>query len=487
MKSENKNKLIFQLPIVLIYALLTVVCINHCYFWDNIQQISKEAHWFYLTDFHSFLMPTQYSGSEIVATGYHPPLMGIMTAILWKIFGCKLWVSHVFIFLWALVLIYNTWRIVNSLFGVKFAGWVFLITMLEPTLLAQFSISSPDFILFTAFIISLRAVLEKKPWLLAVGVFFLCCINMRGIFAGVILFIVHFYYTYLQVRKKLHIRSIIKIVLPYIPTFAVLVGYFTCYFITNGWFFQNSSDNVYYSLPNGINRIIRHLLEFGLRTVENGRFVVWIIGIYAGYAVLKTKTKLNAENKTILLFFLLLTGLYFLFVFISQMPFSGRYFMPQFFLLTLLSLLGINKFLSEKNKKIALVVILCFELSGHLWIYPEKIAKSWDCTLAHLPYYELRKECFYYIDQQRLDYKHVSGGFCLYGNRCFAELQHGGKIVGTDTNCEYFILSNISNVEDSFFDDLKIKTHWIPIKTFKDGMIYITIYKNILYKRTLKS
>jgi hypothetical protein len=27
-----------------------------------------------------------------------------------------------------------------------------------------------------------------------------------------------------------------------------------------------------------------------------------------------------------------------------------------------------------------------------------KDGKSWDCTLAHFPYYELRKQCFDYID-----------------------------------------------------------------------------------------
>ena len=64
----NRNNIIFQFLVVIVYAMLTAICINHCYFWDNIQQISKEAHWFYLTDFHQLLMPSQNSGSEIVAT-----------------------------------------------------------------------------------------------------------------------------------------------------------------------------------------------------------------------------------------------------------------------------------------------------------------------------------------------------------------------------------------------------------------------------------
>ncbi|MDD4971534.1 MAG: hypothetical protein PHT07_19065 [Paludibacter sp.] len=478
----NRNNIIFQFLVVIVYAMLTAICINHCYFWDNIQQISKEAHWFYLTDFQQLLMPSQNSGSEIVATGYHPPLMGIMTAALWKVIGYKVWVSHVFIFCWSLILIFNVWKIVKRLFSQQLAGWVLLICLLESTLLTQFSIASPDFILFTAFIISLSAVLEHKSWMLSIGVFFLCCINMRGIFVGGALLISHIYYIYQQTPSRLNFRSIIKISIPYLPTFFLLMGYFTYYLLVKGWFFSDSTENIHYSLPGGISRIIKHLAEFGLRSIENGRIIIWMIGIYVAFLTLRSKTKLNAEYKTLLLFFLLLTGLYILFIFITQMPFSGRYFMPQFFLLTILALLGLPRYVKEKRTKIVFILILCFELTGNLWIYPERIAKSWDCTLAHLPYYELREECFNYIDHQKLDYNHISAGFCLYGNRGFTELKNEGKKVGTETNCHYFIFSNISNVEDSFADDLKNQAHWIPVKKFEKGFVTMIIYRNLLYK-----
>jgi len=147
---------------------------------------------------------------------------------------------------------------------------------------------------------------------------------------------------------------------------------------------------------------------------------------------------------------------------------------------------GLNNIYSEKRMKITLILVLCFELSGNLWIYPDRIAKSWDSTLSHLPYYELRKDCFNYIDQQKMDYHQISAGFCLYGDRGFAELKNEGKIVGTDENCRYFIYSNISNVKDSFASDLKNQTHWVPIKMFSKGMVDITIYKNISFKEDVK-
>jgi hypothetical protein len=481
MKIEYKSNIIFFSLIVLVYTLLTILSANHGYFWDTIQQISKEAHWYFQTGFSSLLMPVHGSGSAVVATGYHPPLMGIMTAALWKVFGYRLWVSHVFTFLWAVVLLFNSWKIITNLFSERNAGWVLLIVLLEPTLLAQFSIASPDFILFTAFIISLRAVLENKPWLLSIGVFFLCSINMRGIFAGATLFLANGYFNYLQEPKSWNIRGIFKMALPYLPTFVLLTAYFIYYFRANGWFFPDSAESGHYSLPTEPVRVLKHLAEFGLRSVENGRIVVWLIGIYVAVNFLKTKKTLSNESKAMLLLFSLLTGLYLVFVFITQMPFSARYFMPQFFLLTLLALLGARNLLCHKKVMTVFIVILCFELTGHCWIYPDRIAKSWDCTLAHWPYYELRTKCFEYIDGQKFDYKEVSGGFCLYGNRRFVELGNTDKIVGTKPDNQYFIYSNISNVEDTFANELKDKTRWTPVKEFKKGFVIMTIYKNRNY------
>lgn len=450
---------------------------NNSYFWDNIQQTSKEAHWFFQTNFSSLLMPPANSGSEIVATGYHPPLMGIMTAMLWKLFGYNLWVSHVFILLWAIILIYNLWKLILLFFKEKTAGWILLIVLLEPTVLTQFAIASPDFILFTAFIVSLRAVLQRKTVLLSVGLVFLCGINMRGIFAGVILFFVQCYQTYLLQNKRFLFRVFFKDILPFLPVILLLKIYFIYYLSQRGWFFANETSTDHYAFPTSVSRVVKHLAEFGLRTIENGRIIIWMLAFLGGYKILKNQSNIPLNSKVTLLLWFLLTGLYFIFVFISQMPFSARYFMPQFFLLTILVLSEVNKFMEKRQMTFVFVTVLIFELTGNLWIYPDKIAKSWDCTLAHLPYYELRQECFDYIDEQKMDYNYISAGFCLYGDRKFVELKNAGKIVGTDPVRKYFIYSNISNIEDSLFLDLQNKDHWMPLKEFKKGFVDITIFQ----------
>ena len=480
MQSNRRKINPFLLLITVVYAILAILTVNNCYFWDVIQQVSKEGHWFYLTDFSSLLIP-ENNVLNISATGYHPPLMGVMTAMLWKVCGLHLWVSHAFTAFWAILLIYNSWKLISSLFPEKQAVWVLLITLLEPTVLTQFAIASPDFILFTAFVISLRAIVERKPFLLGIGIFFLCCINMRGVFVGVMLFLANMYFNFSHSDKNYSLKSFGKTLLPYVPTLLVLISYFAYYFFRNGWFFTQAEPAGHYSMPQNWQTIAIHFFSFILRSVEYGRFVIWILAFFFIFILITQKRKLSSTEKMLGLFVLLLNGLYFLFIFISQMPFSGRYFAPQFFALTILVLLFVVKYFDFKKIKIIFAVILVFTLSGHFWIYPEKIAKPWDTTLSHLPYYELRKECFEYIDKNNLDYNDLSAGFCLSGNRSFIELSHNEKVVeNIDMNKRYFIYSNISNLQDEYIDELKDSTKWKAVKTFRKFPVFITIYQNLL-------
>ena len=479
---ETKNSLLFQVPVLLIYAVLGVPCLNNCYFWDTIQQISKEAHGYYQTGFSSLLPPATDSGSGVVATGYHPPLMGIVTAALWKIFGYRLWVSHAFTMLWAVVLVCNVCKLLTRFFSYRMAGWVMLIVMLEPTVLTQFAIASPDFILLTAFIVALRGMLEHKPRLLALGMIVLCTVNMRGVFAGAALLAAQLYYSRLQAPKALNLRSVFNNMLPYLPALVLTAAYFGYYFATRGWFFTHEAVGGHYSLPSGVGAVVKHLAEYGLRSVENGRIVIWLIGIYVAFHRIKKMKTLSAELKALLLLFVLLAGLYLLLGCVTRMPFSARYFMPQFFLLTVLVLKGLTEIVTGRKIVVYLIVVLCFELTGHLWIYPRKIAKSWDCTLAHLPYYGLRAECFQYIDKQGWNYKDISGSFCLYGNRRFTELGNADKTIGTSAHNKYFIYSNISNVDDSLLDELENPMRWTPVRQFEKGAVLIIIYEQKNYQ-----
>ncbi|MDR0413285.1 MAG: hypothetical protein LBH61_05760, partial [Dysgonamonadaceae bacterium] len=234
--SPNKKGLLFPAATGLVYTALFFWSFRFCYFWDVIQQVSKEAHWYYLTNFSGSLLIHPLPGIAITPTGYHPPLISMITAVLWKIFGYELWVSHAFTFGCALLLIYHTWKLLRLLLPENRTGGTLLILLLESTVVTQFIIASPDFILLTAFVISLRAILQNKPVWLSVSLIFLCCANIRGLFTGILLFLSHFYYHFYVIRqKKCSFGECGKLLLPYLPAAGLLLSYFVYYFSHNGW------------------------------------------------------------------------------------------------------------------------------------------------------------------------------------------------------------------------------------------------------------
>jgi len=481
MKIKYKSNFTTLVFIAIVYLTITLISLNNCYFWDNIYYTAVKSDWLYSILFTS-TFNIDILKQTLVESGFYPPSIGIMTALLWSIFGRYLWVSHALIFLWSIILIYNSFRLIQHLFPKKNVNWILLITLLEATLISQLSIAGLDIILLTAFIISLRAIFDKNKLMLTIGIFLLCTIQIRGLFVGFALLLSDNYYQYLSNDHKFKVKTFFSTTLPYLPTFLFLLAYLFFYFISYTPTNNLPILNNHYSIPNGMTRIIKHFLEFGLRSVENGRIIIWVIAIYVTFKGLKNRSKLSPKSATLLLFFILISGLYIIFIFITQMPFSARYFMPQFFVLTLLSLIELNKYLNGRKLKFVFVIVLLFELSGHFWIYPERIAKSWDCTLAHLPYYKLRNECFNYIDQNKINYKDISAGFSLYGDRRIIELSNKSLIVGAEQSKKYFIYSNISNLDDNFVDSLKNTTYWHPIKSFQKGFAIITIYKNQNFK-----
>lgn len=39
-----KNDLLYIIPLIAAYAIIVISSLDHVYFWDNVQQTSKEAH-----------------------------------------------------------------------------------------------------------------------------------------------------------------------------------------------------------------------------------------------------------------------------------------------------------------------------------------------------------------------------------------------------------------------------------------------------------
>ena len=90
------NNVLLFLPYA-ICTILFVVSFNFPYFWDGVAQVSKEGFNYYgqfNPNFHN--LTVTHSPSLF-------PMMGLMTAALWTVFGLKLWVTHALILLWGIL------------------------------------------------------------------------------------------------------------------------------------------------------------------------------------------------------------------------------------------------------------------------------------------------------------------------------------------------------------------------------------------------
>lgn len=479
MQATIKNVNILSVFAAIGYLIIAVFTINNCYFWDVIQQVSKEAHYFYQTNFETLIIPANNS-LGIESTGYHPPFMALITAVLWKILGYELWVSHALSVLCAIILFYNLSKLLSMLLPAKYCGFALLVLLLDPTVLSQFAIASPDFILLCSFIVAIRGILKQQNVLVAIGVFFMCAVNIRGIFAACMMFVAHIYYIS-QKNSISYLESLKSTILPYIPVLITMLTYYIYYFYTHGWFFTNSQYSTHYMLPENFLIIIKQLAVFVWRSLENGHFAIWGIACYFAILIIRRKDKLSIEEKFLLLMVVLLNTLYIIFCFITRMPQGPRYYMPQFLCLSILSFMMMPKYLSFRKAQWISSFIIIITLSGNFWVclYPEKLSKPWDSTLAHLPYYELRKDCFEYIDNNKIDYNDIGAGFCLYSNRKYIELIDENKIINNDLNKKYFIYSNISNLSSEDIDYLQNPNMWQCMQIFESFPVHISIYKNL--------
>jgi hypothetical protein len=463
------------------YLILAVLTLNNCYFWDNVQQTSKEAYWFYTHNFSSLMLPSFSDGGEIVSTGYHPPLTGILTALLWKVFGMHVWVSHVFILIWALLLAYNTFRLLKHLLPASLVALVMLVPLFDSTVLSQIAMASPDIILLSAFVMSLRFIIEKKTGLLALSLIFLGLVNGRGMFAIAILYIFNVVEALFTDNEKFTINTLIKRALPFIPVASLLIAYFITYFSSNGWFLTDPRSPWAggWKSPEGIGEYVKNFIAFCLRILENGRFVIWIATLWCIAILIRSRQMLKGREFSLAVLAFLFLVLYLYFAMTTKIAISSRYNMPFTFAVTVLTFIILSRLISTQKVRTIAIIAIIMAIAGNFWIYPDKISKAWDATLGHLPYYQLRQQCLDYIEEQHINHDDVSGGFCFSGNQRYIDLKDRDYRIGETADTRYFIYSNISNIDDTLVDELTNGERWKVIKTFKKGFVFVSLLEKI--------
>jgi len=462
------------IPFYLFLTLIVLLSLNNFFFWDKDILNSRQAFWYYENGF-SILPPAQLDSG-------HPPITGLLLAGLWKLTGIKLFIGHLAMLPFALGLVWQLYKFLRFFFSPKTIFGALLLVIIDTSLLTQIVILTGDLITIFFFFLSVNCLLYKKRTLLIFALIGLGISSSRGMLAC---FIVGFFDIYLLIDEmgwKKFIANILSSFLYYIPAIVIVVSYFLYHYIQRGWIAYDPINSNWAGCYErvGINGFIRNIFIVGWRFVDFGRLFLWIIAGYFLIRFLQKKLVLD-RNIRILLFLFLISLLVSLpSMLIYKVLSSHRYIIPEFIVFaTLVSYLVLEKLPNKKLSRILYVFLLAGLLSGNFWVYPDTFAKGWDATLAHIPYYKLRREMIRYIDEKNIPFSEIGSEVPNVSKLKFIDLSKDDRAFSVkDFKLnEYIFYSNIYNeFTDQELQELKEK--WMVVKEFKMLQVRVTLYKS---------
>jgi hypothetical protein len=162
-----------------------------------------------------------------------------------------------------------------------------------------------------------------------------------------------------------------------------------------------------------------------------------------------------------------------------------RYFIVVYILLTVtVAYLIFEKTENKKLVRLFYIIIFIGLISGYFWTYPDKIAKGWDATIAHIPYYQLRKKMINYIDEKGISFNDIGSDIPNTSGNKYIDLSDDERQFPLKNFAKhrYILYSNIYNMfTDEEIDELK--NDWILEKEYKCLQVNVRLYKNPKYTK----
>ena len=454
----------FPAPLLLFWLLaiaITWLVGENFFFWDTVQLASKQAHHFYQNGFSSLYLPDEIDSG-------HPPIFGYLLAVIWAVFGKTLFVSHLYALFFLLLLIFQSYHLGDFLF--KKNGGIYLCSFLSasPVMASQAILVSPDVALCAFFVMGLNGIFQKHPALLAIATLGLSMTSMRGMMVVLVLFTAFLYQNidFFKENKRNVLVLSKEVILPFLAAGVFGAIFLIWHFCTKGWIGYFSGSTWAESFKSvGVKGFFKNVAIVIWRLADFGHIFIWLAVIY--YYFLK-KYIINKVLLALLFFSLL-------FLIPSALLYAGlsghRYFLPIY----IISLLIVLDLVKNNWAKIGLILMLFL---GNFWVYKQPTATGWDSTLAHLPYYSLRKEMLDFIDKNKIDLETIGTAFPNCNELEVVDLNNDKRhFVKKDFEQNKFIFySNIMN--DFSAEELQIlEASWKKRYVLQKGQVVVILYE----------
>ncbi|MCU4163904.1 hypothetical protein [Carboxylicivirga caseinilyticus] len=463
-------------PIIVFFGITVLILfnINQPFFWDKDILDSKQAHWFLESNFN-LLLPDNIDPG-------HPPLMGLLLAISWSIFGKYLFIGHLLMLPFAIGTVWQINRLCEIYIHNSIKNLILLLITLETALLTQMVVYSSDLVQVFFFLLSLNSILKKRQFALFIGLVFLSLTNLRGMTIAFGLFGFNLYNIIAFEKNKLHqfFRTLRIFSLASIPS----ISFLTYHFIAKGWMVYNESSPwaACYEKVD-LTGFIRNIVIFSWRMADAGRITIWITLLSISFLFIKNHKPIDKKIKQLSVILIILLVIYLPSSLLSNHLINNRYFIPLFILLSLTTGVLLQNYYSKQNVLKALIGVLLFvQLSGNFWVYPDNISTCWSATLAHLPYYSLNDKMNKYVRDEGINLSEIGSFVPNITQEYYTKLndENFSYHLADYSTDQYIIFSNIYNIPDD--DLIELTNNWHAEKEFKSWAV-----KFVLYKRKIAS
>jgi len=456
----------------LLYFIIFIFTCRNPFFWDTIHLASMQAHWFFENGFNHLLLPQEIDSG-------HPPFLGLLLAAVWKTFGRSLFNSHLVMLPFIFLMIHQVVSLCKYLFGSSHYFLASGLVLFNTVLLGHSTLISPDVILYCFFFFTLNGIYRKNFTQVLIGSIFLSIISMRGMMCTCALFI---FQLVMELRKQNRVHIFSKTAAIYLPAALLSLAFLYFHYSHTGWIgyhplspWANAFERV------NFGGVAWNLVVFLWRFFDFGNLFIWTV-FGGGILWLSKKPIAFGERSRHLLWLMIIT----LAVLVVPQLFykillSHRYLFPVIAVAALFVFsIALENLSFGQCRKLVWISILGM-VTGNLWIYPDKIAKGWDSTLGHLPYYTHRKHMLDFIKQNKLNPAEIGAAFPYETDSKYIDLTNDSfAFVPKDfRNNRYILYSNVAN---DFTDDelLTLKQSWKPVKQSGRWPVRFILYENPL-------
>lgn len=460
---------------ILIYLVFKVTHLDIPFFWDTVAGLSRPAHYLYEHGLFHFNYPSYFVAE--------PPLSHFYIASSWLMFGKSLTTTHLSLALIGVLVIIQTYLFASEIKDVRYPLLLGLIFLIEPTFTTQLSIVSTDIFLLLGGLLALRGTYNHKSDLIVLGSLILVLTSLRGFAtcAGIGLF---YYLSNCLKEKKFDITKILlelkKAIIPFLPALMLFAAFLVFRKIEYGAFFvpEDYPWKEHRQLV-GPMFLIHNIISMGWIFLDYGKFIIWFLLFFITYKKWQAKEIKEMIRNPLFLLFISITLTMAMVTLPFSNPFSHRYFMLSFMLLSAYVVTETWKIMSNRSMTILTALVILLFATGHLWVYPEKKSQAWDASFAHLPYYNMEKEMTQYLKENNISTKEVGVFFPMDSDKelyCLDSKKERYAKFDSDNPTPYLVYSNVFNLDSPTIDN--INHDWIVVHNIERKGIFLRIYKH---------